>query len=110
MAYNYDDDKIGGNWIKLAVGEEIELDILGMEKATGKYNLKSGDEDLGWYLAVKTDKGTLNVNTLGLYYTFKENKIQTGMKIKLKYVKKGTIGNPSKYDLKIIGDAEQAPF
>jgi hypothetical protein len=89
-------------YIKLKEGETIELNIRGIKKVEGMYNLKKDNEDLGWHISIETDKGILSVNTWGLYYACRDSQMQEGKTYSINYIKRGSIGHPGQYEIKEV--------
>ncbi|KKL81012.1 hypothetical protein LCGC14_1999040 [marine sediment metagenome] len=49
-----------------------------------------------------TDQGTLTVNGVGLFYALQGAGVKEGHRVRVKYITKGTQGNPSRYDVLIL--------
>ena len=93
-------------WVKIAEGEtkEFTINSITEKEPHGKIN---GIPGKSYFYEFGTDIGTMTVNNLGLFNALIANKVRQGDRIKATYIKKGTIGNPSKYQIEIIKKAPE---
>lgn len=101
--YNWNEESFG--FIKFQEGEQKTLVVKKVEKTTGKYNLKKNNEDLGWYIALTTDKGILSVNSWGLYYECQKADVKGGKTYNFKCISKGGLGKAGQWEIE-----EVSPF
>lgn len=92
-------------WIKIKEGEEKEFIVMTITKKEPTVKIKA-ISGKAYYYEFETNLGTLTVNNLGLFNSLVETEVREGDRIKVKYVKKGTIGNPSKFKTEIITKAK----
>ena len=93
-------------WLKIKEGETKEFTIEEIvEKKEGGLIQPIPNKD--YYYEFKTDLGTLTVNNLGLFSTLVNAKVRSGDRIRLYYVKRGSIGKPSKFEIDVLKRAEE---
>lgn len=105
MAWN--DEKPG--YLKIKEGEEKEFTVLSITEKSpqGKINPLPNKT---YYYEFGTDLGTLTVNNVGLFIALTGAGVREGDRIKVKYVKKGSIGKPSQFEVTIIAKGEELAF
>ena len=96
------------SWFKIQVGEEKEFSIFKIVQKPATAQIKAlPNKD--YYYEFDTDLGTLTVNNVGLFMTLVNMQVREGDRIKVKYLKKGSLGNPSKFEINIVEKNEVEP-
>lgn len=95
------------SYLKIQEGEEKEFTVLTITEKAPTAKIKPL-LDKTYYYEFETDLGVLTVNGLGFMFALTGAGVQEGDRIKVKYIKKGSVGNPSKYEVTMIKKAEEA--
>ena len=96
----WNDEQVN-SFVKITEGNEVTIKVIdivqkaGNEKVT---NLPKKD----YYYEFLTDKGTLTVNSIGLFFALQNAKVDKGDVVRIKYIKKGSPGKPSLYEVTVI--------
>lgn len=97
-------------WVKIAEGETKEFLVKKITERKPTANIKAIPNKQTYY-EFETNLGTLTVNNLGLFSALLNAKVREKDRIRVTYIKKGTIGNPSKFEGEIIAKGEEiTPF
>ena len=102
MAWN--DEKSG--WLKIKEGDvkEFTIEDIVEKEGNAKINPIPGKN---YYYSFTTNEGMLTINNLGFFNALVSNKVRKGDRIRVEYIKKGTIGNPSKYNIIIVKKGDE---
>jgi len=97
------------SWFKISEGETKEFTIEAIEekKPTDKIKGLSGRD---YYYEFKTDMGAWTVNNMGAFLALQGAKVQAGDRIKVTYVKKGSLGKPSQFKVEVLEKGEEIKF
>ncbi len=100
-------EQFSSSYVKLVLNKPQVLEIKSIDpQAKGKYNLKQQGKDLGYHIALETDKGTLSVNTWGLVFACKGSGVKVGHTYEFTKTVQGGLGKVSKYQIIEIGASE----
>ena len=99
----WENDNAGFVKIKEGDTKEFTVNEITEQEPHGKINAIPGKS---YYYEFDTDIGRLTVNNLGLFSAMLEKKVRKGDRIKVTYVKQGSIGNPSQFDIQILSKAD----
>jgi hypothetical protein len=107
------DEKAG--WFKIQEGDTKEFTVLKITEKKSTTKIKAlPNKD--YYYEFETSLGTLTINNLGLFNTLVSAMVREGDRIRIKYVKRGTIGNPSQFEIDVISKvfdediSQETPF
>lgn len=102
----------GGDFLRIKEGDTVEFKVKKIEEKEpyGKIQPLSGRN---YFYEFQTNKGNLIINNTGLLFALTNAKVREGDTIKVKYVKKGSPGIASTFEVEILekGDTvEEVPF
>jgi len=107
----WENEKTG--WFKISEGDVTEFTVekITEKEPTGKINPIPNKK---YYYEFDTDKGTLTINNLGFFQALVTSNVREGDRIRVHYLKKGTVGKVSTYKIEILSkgdevDLEQPP-
>lgn len=88
-------------WVKIKEGDikEFTINAITEKEPNGKIQ---PIPNKSYYYEFDTDIGTLTVNNLGLFYALTQSQVREGDRIRVNYIKKGTLGKPSEFAIDII--------
>ena len=101
---SWENEKSG--WLKIKEGDVKEFTIDSIEEKQPTSKIQP-IPNKSYYYEFKTDEGTLTVNNLGLFSALVANKVREGDRIKVHYLKKGSLGNPSKFEIEILEKGDE---
>lgn len=103
----WENEKSG--WLKIAEGDTKEFTVNKITEKQGTNKIKpiAGKD---YYYEFDTSEGLLTVNNTGLFFALTGAGVRENDKIRVKYIKKGSIGNPSKFEVNILSKGEAVPF
>ena len=88
-------------WVKIKEGDVKEFTVLDI-KEIQPYGKIAAIPTKSYLYEFQTDIGKLTVNNLGLFSALVEAKVRVRDRIKVTYIKKGTLGIPSKFAIDIL--------
>ena len=108
MGWN-DETVSGGRWFKILEGETKEFTIKSITELPASGIIKALPKKETYYM-FDTDLGNLTVNNGGMFRAFVNAGVREGDTIKVKYLKKGTIGKLSEFEVNILSKGDEVPF
>ena len=97
------------SWFKIVEGETKEFTIEAIEEKQATDRIK-GLSGKTYYYEFKTDLGALTVNNIGLFMALKGSGVKEGDRVRVEYVKKGSLGKPSQFKVEVLEKGEEIKF